>query len=773
MPPHTLAAVLCAALPLAALADPDEQVKSLGVVVIGGARPTSLPTEIPTTIETITRPQIDATINATDAEDVLKYFPSLLVRKRYIGDYNHAVLSTRASGTGNSAHSLVYADGILLSNLLGNGATFTPRWGLVTPEEIERVDVLYGPFSAAYSGNSVGAVVDYVTRMPTAFEAHAKLSYFSQPFDLYGTHATYDGWQGSASLGNAQGGFAWWIDVNRSDSEGQPLTFATRYAANGTPGSAGVPVSGAVAGLDRSNQAWSLLGSGTQYHTVQDHLKLKLAYALTPELRASYTFGYWRNDGRGESQSYLRDASGAAVYSGPVNIGGLGYTGSSGVKAGLLASDFPLTRDGLEHLIHAVSLKSHTQGLFDWEVAASVYDYRRDLNRRSGTPLPAAEAGGAGSLSDQQGSGWNTLALKGIWRPQGLGGAHLFDAGVQQDSLHLRTSVYALADWLGGGADGQPSSRFDGNTKLQAVYAQDAWAFAEGWKAVLGLRAERWTARGGFTQSGSFGYAHPERAESDLSPKLALSHQLAEHWVLKASTGRAVRFPTVSELYQGAATANGISNIANPDLRPERSWTSELSTEWMPSDTSSLRATLFHEDTHDALYSQTGTNAAGALVTSVQNIDHVRTWGLETAGQAAGVLLAGLDLQGSITYADSRVVANSGYVSFPGDTIGKWQQRVPRWRASALATWRATERFSLAYGARYAGKQYSTADNSDPNGFAYMAASKYFITDVRLRFAMSKQWTAAFGVDNLNNCQYWNFHPYPQRTYSAELEFTL
>jgi iron complex outermembrane receptor protein len=109
------------------------------------------------------------------------------VRKRYIGDYNHAVLSTRASGTGNSARSAVYADGILLSNYLGNGATFAPRWGMVSPEQIERVDVLYGPFSAAYGGNSVGAVVDYVTRMPNRFEAHAKLSLTHQPFKLYNT----------------------------------------------------------------------------------------------------------------------------------------------------------------------------------------------------------------------------------------------------------------------------------------------------------------------------------------------------------------------------------------------------------------------------------------------------------------------------------------------------------------------------------------------------------------------------------------------------------
>ena len=51
--------------------------------------------------------------------------PSLLVRKPYIGDYNHAILSSRASGTGNSARSAVYADGILLSNYLGNGVGVT------------------------------------------------------------------------------------------------------------------------------------------------------------------------------------------------------------------------------------------------------------------------------------------------------------------------------------------------------------------------------------------------------------------------------------------------------------------------------------------------------------------------------------------------------------------------------------------------------------------------------------------------------------------------
>ena len=107
----------------------DAPTRELGTVTVTATRPTSLPTQIPTTIEGITGDLVAETINATDSEDALKYFPSLLVRKRYIGEYDHAVLATRASGTGNSARSLVYADGILISNLLGNDATFTPRWG--------------------------------------------------------------------------------------------------------------------------------------------------------------------------------------------------------------------------------------------------------------------------------------------------------------------------------------------------------------------------------------------------------------------------------------------------------------------------------------------------------------------------------------------------------------------------------------------------------------------------------------------------------------------
>lgn len=749
----------------------DAPAKSLGVVTVNGGQPTSLPTQIPTTMEGVEREQIERTINAQDSGDVLKYFPSLLVRKRYPGDYNHAILSSRASGTGNSARSLVYADGILLSNLLGNGVgglSFPPRWGLVTPEEIERVDVMYGPFSAAYPGNSVGAVVDYVTRMPREFEGHAAASYSVSPFSLYGAESTFRTWQSSASLGNRAGDWTWWFNVNRTDSEGQPLTFPTRLVSSGNAAGAGVPVTGAVLTRNSGDQPWYIVGDATRYSTRQDHLKVKLAYDFPGQVRAAYTLGWWENSSRGRSTSYLRDAGGNTVASGPVRIDGLAF-------APLTGADFPLTDESLTHLMHGLSVKSRTQGVFDWEVAASRYDYHRDHKRQNAAsnPPPGAEGGGAGTLSDGSGTGWTTLALRGTWRPDGLRGPHIVDFGLQQERYELRYLTSNIAgDWRVDPA-GSVASNVGGRTELRSLWAQDAWAFAPRWKTVLGARLERWDASSGFTViTPTVDTAWPDRSDTHVSPKAALSWQWRPDTVLKASLGRAVRFPTVAELYGATATANA-QFINDPNLRPERSWTGELSAE-KELERGLLRLTFFAEDTRDALYNQTlFDTAANRNVTRVQNVGRIETKGLELAWNGLDVFTRGLNLNASATYAHSEIRENAGFVGTPGDTLGKRQPNIPRWRAAAVADYRWNDRWTSSVAARYSGWQFRTLDNSDVNGYAYMGVSPLYVVDVRARVQIDKHLSAAFGIDNLNNKTYWNFHPYPQRTFFAELKADL
>jgi iron complex outermembrane receptor protein len=739
------------------------QTKELGVIVITSGQPSSLPTQIPTTMESVTAQQMAETINATDSEDALKYLPSLSVRKRYIGDYNHAVLASRASGANNPARSAVYADGILLSNYLGNSATNAPRWGLVTPEEIERVDVMYGPFSAAYPGNSVGAVIDYVTRMPTSFEAHMKVSAFNQRFDTYNTDTHFGGANASASLGSKVGDWSYWFNVSRLDSSGQPMVYVRATSTTGTL--TGTRVNGVASALSTTGTPSDVLGTTTQYHTVQDHAKLKLAYDFSPTLRASYTLGYWQNKSDGSPSTYLSNAStGAAVYSGNVNNGVSNYA----VPA-LTAS-----QEALTHVMHGLSLKTNTQGVFDWELKASLYDYQTDLNRASGTVTSPTTYSTAGKITDQNGTGWSNLALKGTWRPEGVKGAHILDFGYQQDNYTLKTITQDTAtDWQTA-APAKLASKAGGTTEMQSLYVQDAWRFAPLWKTVLGVRAEDWKASNGYVATtASNTNSFSARQETHFSPKAAVSHQWMPDLLLKASTGRSLRMPTAQEMYGNTSLSGSTTTFLNdPNLRPERSWTSELTAE-KDLGNGVLRVTGFFENTRDAIYSQTNTFSDGTSRTFVQNIKRMESTGLEVAYFGSDVVTRGLDLSGSVTYVDSRIKENDGYVASAGDTLNKYQPRVPAWRGNVLANYRWNDQLSTSLGARYSGHQFGSLNNADTNGFSYTGVSKFFVADVRAVYKVDKQWTVAGGIDNLNNYKYWNYHLYPMRTFFGELRYDL
>ena len=526
-------------------------------------------------------------------------------------------------------------------------------------------------------------------------------------------------------------------------------------------------MTGARLDADATNQPWYVLGSGTQYDTVQDHVKVKLAYDISSTLRASYLLGLWQNTSDGNPSSYLRDANGNTVTSGTVNIDGRAFA--------LANNDFTVTRERLLHVMHGFSLKQHTKGEWDWEVAASAYDYQRDDKRQSTGAFPASLTGGAGTLADGSGTGWNNLALKGTWRPDRARSAHVVDFGYQLDAYRLRYQTTTLSrDYLHDSA-GTLTSKVGGRTQMQSLYAQDTWKIAPRWKTVLGLRAEQWEASDGTTNfSASKQLSHPERRETWYSPKGAISWQWLDDTMLKASVGRAVRMPTVQELYGATSSTSTNSQFINdPNLRPERSLTTELTAE-KDLGQALARLTWFTERTRDALYSQKVFDSqANTDITRVQNIDRVATSGLEAALTSEDVFLKGFDLQASLTYTDSKITSNSGFVSTPGDTVGRWQPNIPRWRATLLGSYRFDDQWSASLGLRYSGKQYRTLNNADVNGQTYMGVSQFTTLDLRVHHRFDKQWSASFGIDNLTNKKYWNFHPYPQRSYSAEVSFDL
>src|SRR3954471_19301810 len=181
----------------------------------------------PATVESVDAKRLEETTAVITPEDSLRYLPSLFVRRRHVGD-TQAPLATRTSGVGASARSLIYADGLLLSALIGNNnSSASPRWGMVSPEEIVRVDVLYGPFSAAYPGNSIGAVVNITTRLPDRSEGSLNGGTTVQTFDLCGTPRTLPAYQLGGTFGDRFGNLSVFASADHVDSKSQPLGFAT------------------------------------------------------------------------------------------------------------------------------------------------------------------------------------------------------------------------------------------------------------------------------------------------------------------------------------------------------------------------------------------------------------------------------------------------------------------------------------------------------------------------------------------------------------------
>jgi iron complex outermembrane receptor protein len=754
-----LGAAACALVPTLARADDAGDGAVVSGVDINGQSGKPITTS-PATTESLGADDVRRTVNAVNVEDSLKYLPDILIRKRHVGD-TQAPMTTRTSGVGASARSLVFADGVPLSALIGNNnSNASPRWGMVSPEEVSRIDVLYGPFSAAYAGNSVGAVVNITTRLPARLEGSLKVAGSWDRFSLYSTRDTFPAAQLAATLGDRWGDVSWFLSANHVHSQGQPLTLVTA-ARSASPSLAGTPVTGATQDLNRTGAVIQVLGVGGLEDQTQDTFKAKVSWSPGPALRLTWMGGLFSNDTAASAQTYLRNAAGDPVYSGSLNIGGYTYS----VAAGAFAGGVYRLREA--HWMNALTARGSVGSGFDWQATASLYDYGQDEQRAPSSALPGSLTGGAGSIVRLDGTGWTTFDLSANWRPAE---GHEISFGYHGDRYRLSNLKFNAAGWPSG-APTSLAAASRGKTRTEALWAQDAIALTPDLLLTLGGRQEHWQAMDGFNYSASpaLSVNQPALSASRFSPKATLRWTPDYHWRLTASFGEAWRFPTVTELYQAVTTGLTLS-VPNPDLKPEHALSTELALERADS-SGRVRLSLFTEDLADALISQSAPLVPGSstLFNYVQNIGRVRSRGAEVVFERRDVLVRGFDLSGSVTYVDSRITRDSAFAP----AVGRRTPQIPRWRATVVATWRPAQTVTITAAARYSDRVYATIDNSDSVTHTYQGFDGYLVADVRASFALSPHWSAAVGVDNLGARGYFLFHPFPQRTAFAELRYAF
>ena len=769
--------------PKPAVASPAQQRPSItvtietdGVNTSYGTPPVVARFQLPQQSTSITSKQIDETINLKDPEDAVKYMPSLFVRKRNDGD-NQAVLATRDWGLNSSARTLIYYDDILVSALIANNNTNgSPHWNLISPEAIQRVDFLDGPFAAAYPGNSIGGVLLITSKMPDKPFAVAKETVSFMPWNQYGTKDTYVTSQTSAAAGNRNGALSWLVSANYLDSYQQPLTYTTN--ASPPPNTTGTIPALSKQGLLAAPA--DVIGTGALAHSQQTSGNVRLAYDLNALVQATYSFGVWNNHQTSDPQTYL-----TSTINGQPTFGGI--------------SSFANNKYIWDqtHMSNAVSLRSDGKGVFDFDVSASTYNYLQDIMLN---PFTVASTGVGyslnGKITRNDGTNWQNADAKGIWRPFGYGGSQEISFGIHGDRYQLENPAYLSSVWYQttSTGTGQLFSDGEGETRTGAIWVQDAWKIQPNLKLTLGGRFEVWEAINGFNANSvaasgtgvpanpipiikSSAFSQPELSSTNFSPKASLSYDPNKEWNITANFGEAYRYPTVAELYQNI-TVSGVATVANPFLTPEQDLNGELNIERHWND-GRVRLTIFKEWVHNAIISQTTnvTNSAGVQTptTTIGNVDAIQMQGVELAADKNNVAINGLQIFGSVTYVDSRILSDPTFVSLVGGTTadGKRVPNVPDWRAKLGFTYRPDENWAYTMAVRYSGKQFSTLDNTDVVSHVFGAFDYFTVVDMKIHYKATEHFAFDFGIDNLLNQQYFLFHPFPGRTYVLAAKYTF
>ena len=688
-------------------------------------------------------------INAINVEDLMKYTPNFFVRKRFAGDDN-AVVAMRGANTIQSARTIVMVDGFVVSNFLGNRWDYPPKWNVVGPAEVRQFDIVYGPYSARYGGNSMGGVISVATQAPTGTSAYANAQTFIMPFKEYGFDQTFTGYSVEGGINWKQQDGPWTIRLSgrHFGNTGQSMTYNLLTATTGT----GTAVTGAY--VD-PRLAAPVFGAASPVDVTQDQLRLRVGYE---------TAGGWTVDALGmiwttkqvltDTRSWLVDANtGAPVYQGKV-----AFDGRTWNATGLNMS---ITRR-TEYLA-GLKLAGPIAG---WDVSLNLSRFwipKQDA--RTSTNYVNGASNGPGTNSLVNSPGWYTGDLVVEKRL----GAHKVAFGANANLYETSTDTYSTAAWRSATLPVFTASTY-GKTSLWGIWLEDAIGLGSDWVVTAGVRYDRWRAFDGGIAKPYAGVRtddrYPNRGDDSISPKLSVQGKLAPRLDVQLSLGTSKRFPTVGELFQGRFDdiAQAIDPQSfDPNLKAEHSKDANLILRYDAGKVQ-LTGSAFYQMIDDAIFSFNGLNQFGTVISSYKNVDEVEQYGLELIMEAKDIL-PGLDIDANLAWISARTIKN---VSNPA-AEGVQFPRIPKWRSNGNIRYRIVEPLKASIGWRYASRP-----NSDlfglVRGRAYGFQSEYLTFDTRLSWVVTKNVELSAGIDNLFNYKAYVAHPLPQRTFVLDLK---
>lgn len=700
-------------------------------------------------------------INVATTEDLVKFEPSLVIRRRFIGDSN-GTMGIRGSNMFQTSRSMVFADGVPLHYFLQSRWSGAPRWTMVSASEIAQVEVIYGPFSAEYSGNAMGGVVLIETAIPQEREFHVDGSFFSQQFEDYGADETVNGFKGFVSYGDKVGDLSYYLSYNHLENESQPQTFRDSGSTETDDAS---NVTGAIIGNNSRGSSRHWYGDTGVVDTTTDNLKLKVGY----------DFGKWstlvniahedRNSVTNSANSYVKDADGNTVWSGTVVQDGQAF----GINSTRL-NESELNRESLSVGLRVLGELSDNATL---EANINKFDILKDENRSSARNPNDPAYTSEGQISDHDNSGWETAEVKLRMNNLGVDGLQLV-SGIRTESYQLDLDVYNSDDYVAGEKSSY-KSRFGGKTKVDAIFSQMNWEINKKWDLGLGLRYEEFESSDGYYSDDDDAtdefdlVSVPGVSAKKTSPKLSVGYHFSDDLFIRYSAAKAYRSPIAEELFSQYRAYNTVA-LANPELKPEDGTHHNVMLE-KSIDGGYLRVNFFKENIVNAIESQTDTSTN---VRSFVPIDEVETNGIEFIANQNGMFTPNLDVRFNLAYVESEIIDNSSAESASENSIeGNTYPRMPKWRGNILANYHITDDWDFSGNLQYASDSYGRIDNTDNEDGVYGGQDGYTRIGLKTTYDISEEFKVGFGIDNLTNEISYVAHPWPGRTFYLNFAYDM
>jgi iron complex outermembrane receptor protein len=661
-------------------------------------------------------------------------------RQRGITDNEVGIGMRGFSGRANGqSRVLILLDG----QPLNNGYSGAVNWTALPLGEIDRVEVVRGPFSSLYGGNAMGGVVNVMTRPIERRSAELNAQ--------YGTFDTLNV-SGRASA-RFFGRLGLGVGYEALNTGGYRTQEVLRPATDSTP-AGGLPVTGIVQHLTRVgavNYAVGLRGRNTYD---RDGVRTRAEYTFGPRTFGSFQYLYQANRyGWGAYESSVRSADGHTVDSGSVVFQDAG----AWKRVTLAPSNYlGVVLGGSSHVVQGQLLHS-TAGRGDLRAQGGMVRAPNDWNGAPGSA--ATRFGGPGNYTSQQNSGaYGNVQWSSVVRQK-----HALSVGVDVRLDRATIAVAPTTNYLVEGASSPRDTFSAGRAATWALYAQDGFSVTDNLQVTFGGRFDYWQTYDGASQKAASLPTEPfaDRSDAAATGKLAVVYRPRPGTVLRTSVGTAFRSPSVFDLYRDVRLTSGRLLLGNPALDPERLKSWEVGLRQSAGGGAHVDVAYYENRIRSLILRSADLTSDPTGVTSrMFNAGGARTRGVELGATLRP--LSWLTVRPTYTFTDAVIVRND-----PAPlTIGKQVTFVPRHVAAGTVSTALRKLVATATG-RYQSAVFATDTNTDTTRHVPGSYDDFFELDLALNYQLARHLSLNVTAENVLDSQHYLFYRNPGRVVRA------